>query len=349
MKNTGVIPSLDGIRAISIILVFLSHAGLGHMVPGGLGVTIFFFLSGFLITTLLIEEYSQTKTINLKGFYIRRVLRLSPPLLVTLFLAYSLAALNVIPGGVSFNGFFAQVFYLANYHQILMWPGDTPEGLEILWSLAVEEHFYIIFPLLALLLFKMNNRWRLLFVLISLCFLALAWRYYLVLELSAGQSRTYYASDTRLDSILLGSIFAIIRAPHKDKELNIFHFKHLAIFGGGLLLLLVTLVYRAEVFRETLRYSLQGLAMFPIFYYVINCKSSLLFQWLENPFVKRLGLYSYSLYLSHLVIIRAIEYYQPTLGFTYKFPLAVLLSLVFAYLVERYIDSPVRVLRRRFR
>src|SRR5215813_15558710 len=87
-SDKGVIPSLDGLRAISISIVLVSHAGYGSVVPGGLGVTIFFFLSGYLITTLLVDERERSGRIDIGKFYLRRVFRLFPPLVVTLIIAY---------------------------------------------------------------------------------------------------------------------------------------------------------------------------------------------------------------------------------------------------------------------
>src|SRR5690606_21527322 len=86
------IASLDGIRGIAALIVFVAHAGLGHIVPGGFGVTIFFFLSGYLITTLLCVEFEKTGSISLKHFYLRRVYRIFPPLYPVLGLALLLAA-----------------------------------------------------------------------------------------------------------------------------------------------------------------------------------------------------------------------------------------------------------------
>jgi peptidoglycan/LPS O-acetylase OafA/YrhL len=93
------IPSLDGIRAVSVLIVVLSHVGLGHVVPGGLGVTIFFFLSGYLITTLLLQEHARNGSIHVGRFYIRRFLRLAPPLMITLAVAYALVLSGLVPGG----------------------------------------------------------------------------------------------------------------------------------------------------------------------------------------------------------------------------------------------------------
>jgi len=95
------IPSLDGIRAVSFMIVFLSHAGLERLVPGGFGVTVFFFLSGYLITTLLRMEAERTGSIDLRGFYLRRVFRIFPPFYLFLALFAVLHIVHVSPGGVS--------------------------------------------------------------------------------------------------------------------------------------------------------------------------------------------------------------------------------------------------------
>src|SRR5215472_10698431 len=103
-SKDGVIPSLNGLRAISISIVMVAHAGYGNVIPGGLGVTIFFFLSGYLITTLLMDEYDRSDRINIGKFYLRRIFRLFPPLLVTLIIAYSLEVLGLLDGGISWAG-----------------------------------------------------------------------------------------------------------------------------------------------------------------------------------------------------------------------------------------------------
>ena len=153
-----VIPSLDGIRAISVLIVVLGHSGLEALVPGGLGVTIFFFLSGYLITTLMLTEHERTGGINIFNFYTRRVFRLMPPLLVTLAIAYGLTYARLLSGGITDTGLAAQLLYFANYYGLFFDPGNTiPDGTGILWSLAVEEHFYIFYPLLMTLMLGMRS------------------------------------------------------------------------------------------------------------------------------------------------------------------------------------------------
>src|ERR1700686_3578696 len=95
-SDSAVIPSLDGLRAISISIVLVSHAGYENVVPGGLGVTVFFFLSGYLITTLLMEERERSDRIDIGKFYLRRAFRLFPSLLVTLVIAYSLVIAGLL-------------------------------------------------------------------------------------------------------------------------------------------------------------------------------------------------------------------------------------------------------------
>src|ERR1700744_3613314 len=142
------VPSLDGIRAIAFLLVFVAHAGLKDIVPGGLGVTIFFFLSGYLITTLLRLEEDQTGTISLREFYIRRAIRILPPMYITLAVVFILShsgAMRTIP---TLWSYVAAVLFGTGYFSMLLngvrWEGA---GMETLWSLGVEEHFYLVFPL----------------------------------------------------------------------------------------------------------------------------------------------------------------------------------------------------------
>src|SRR5215831_3824360 len=150
------IPSLDGIRACSVMVVFAAHAGLRGLIPGDFGVTVFFFLSGYLITTLLRMEHEQSGTISFRAFYLRRVLRIFPPFYLALGIATLLWLAGALPGpSFRLDGLLSQVFFLTNYWvvQHLWWDGHAP-GTWIFWSLAVEEHFYLAFPLVYFLLLR---------------------------------------------------------------------------------------------------------------------------------------------------------------------------------------------------
>lgn len=150
----GHVPALDGVRGVAVLLVVACHA---LAVPGGfLGVEIFFVLSGFLITTLLLEEAEQRDRIRLGHFYVRRIRRLYPALAALLAMWLGLAALGWTPkplGGESIGVLVAGT-YLANAAE--SWFYALPEGLRHLWSLAMEEQFYLLWPVL--LAFALRRR-----------------------------------------------------------------------------------------------------------------------------------------------------------------------------------------------
>lgn len=342
------IASLDGWRAVAIAIVFLSHAGLGKIIPGGLGVTIFFFLSGYLITTLLLREFAHAATINIRHFYLRRALRLTPPLLLVLTATYLLTHYGIFTGHATWAGFFAQLFYFANYYTLFFDAGQAlPQGTGVFWSLAVEEHFYFFFPALFLLLMRKAERRRIPLYLAAACAAFLAWRYWLVVGQSAPMERTYYATDTRIDSILYGCILATLPLSQGLRAVLQRPRVRIAAVAAGMGLLLLTLVVRDDVFRETLRYSLQGIALIPLFYYSVTHPRSFPFRLLNLRWVQRVGIYSYSIYLSHEVLLSNVDWVSANPALNIAAALA--FSLLFAVLVDRFVDTPLRAVRARFR
>jgi peptidoglycan/LPS O-acetylase OafA/YrhL len=354
--GNGIIPSLDGLRAISILIVLVSHTGYGDVVPGGLGVTIFFFLSGYLITTLLMDERERSGGINIGKFYLRRALRLFPPLLVTLSIAYSLVFLGLLDGGISWAGLLAQLLYFANYYGLFFDAGNTiAGGTGILWSLAVEEHFYMVYPAVLVGLFVLGlSKRHIVNVLAVVCLAVLAWRMYLIGQPNFDISRTYYSSDTRVDSIIFGCLFALIANPKaaKPDTTNPFLQKTSAIpLAAAAIVLVVTLVWRGVYFRETFRYSLQGLALMPVFYFAIRSAEHFPFTLLNYPWVARIGVYSYAIYLIHDIVISVIVKNDPWLATTR--PLLALVAFVIAALygaiLDVFVDTHFRRLRKTLR
>lgn len=352
-KHAKSIPSLDGIRAISVLLVLVAHSGLGDLVPGGLGVTIFFFLSGYLISTLMLTEYDQTGEINIVNFYARRVFRLMPPLLVSLAIAYGLAYAGLLSGSITGAGLAAQLLYFANYYVLFFDPGNTiPDGTGIYWSLAVEEHFYIFYPLCLTLLLGSALRPRMIGSLFGIvCVIVLAWRIHLVQSPDFVSDRTYYASDTRIDSIIYGCVLAVVmnpvRPPHRPGTMLAAQWTVLAIAAGALLL---TLVYRDPIFRETIRYSIQGVALMPIFYFAVRFPDNQLFRYLNSPWAITIGGYSYTIYLIHYVLIRLIAKDIPAIAAKpfILLPIALVISTAYAAAIDRFVDRYFRQLRRKF-
>lgn len=346
------IPSLDGIRAVSVLIVLLSHVGLGHVVPGGFGVTIFFFLSGYLITTLLVQEFGAKGDIRIFRFYLRRFLRLAPPLFVTLAIAYSLVLTGQLGGGVSWQGLLAQVFYFANYYQLFWDPGQTtPAGTGVLWSLAVEEHFYLAYPFVFLALRRHLSLVKIGWILIALSLMVLAWRYHLATQVGFQPNRTFYATDTRIDSIMWGCILALMVNPWgktvNSTKAGLWAWAALAL---GLLMLLVSLLVRDELFRETLRYTVQGVALMPLFYCAVRYPDMLPMRPLNWAVVEKLGVYSYSIYLIHFVIVHFLQQSSGLFQhWAILFVATLALSVAFAAAVERFIESHLRRVRAHYR
>lgn len=341
------IPSLDGIRAIAAFIVFLSHCGLEDLIPGGFGVTIFFFLSGFLITTLLRQEYAKNGGISLKKFYLRRVYRIIPPLyivLVVLLLPYSLGGSSHHPTNLAVT---AQFLQLTNYYAIF-WGSDTMiPGTGAMWSLAIEEHFYLLFPLALLLLLQRWDYRRIGIIFAAACVAALAWRCVLLFGLGVGHDYIYFATDTRIDSLLYGCIMGIWLNPVLERHfVNVSTARWIGVLALAVAILGLTFLYRSESFRETFRHSLQGVALFPIFFCAVRKSEWPIFRWLESRPVRFLGLISYTFYLIHLkalvIVHRYTEAPMPVRA-VLAFMLAVAFSSAMYFLVERHLGA----LRRR--
>ena len=342
------IPSLDGLRAVSILLVFVAHAGLDDVVPGGLGVTIFFFLSGFLITTLMRAEFAANGRISLRHFWLRRALRIFPPFYLVLIGAI-LATLAILPPGhLTAPAVAAQAVQLSNYWIIWLGYGGQPMGTGVYWSLAVEEHFYLLFPLLyiAMLKLRMSSRQQML-TLLGLCAVVLLWRCVLVLGYHVPMNRTYMSTDTRIDSIMFGCILAVWGNPVLDDwafDERKWKFLFLPL---GCAVLLGTLVFRSDAFRETARYSIQGLALIPIFIAAIRLPEWLPFRLLNTRPMAFLGVLSYSFYLLHLVVIYAIQNCYPKANRVLEGVVAFVISLLLAWGSLRFVEKPAARLRKK--
>lgn len=214
----GYVPGLDGLRGISILVVMIYHANFNLLSGGFIGVEIFFGLSGFLITALLIQEFDNAGRIKLKAFYLRRVLRLFPALLA-LLIVYCLTIFYL----VGFRGSkpflvdaFIALFYMSNWARALNI--HPPYLLGHTWSLSIEEQFYALWPpLLVLLLWKIRSRWAIAWIAFSIAVSAWALRCYLgatgstALRLSNGL-------DTKADALMVGCALGIIVASNLIQE-----------------------------------------------------------------------------------------------------------------------------------
>jgi peptidoglycan/LPS O-acetylase OafA/YrhL len=326
------------------MLVFFSHAGVSALIPGGFGVTVFFFLSGFLITTLLCREFARTKRVAFGAFYLRRILRLGPPLLLTMAFAILLSLAGAVKGDLSPSAMLAQVFFAYNYYQILPGSETSVDGLGVLWSLAVEEHFYLVWPLLLLLLAQRQIATNCVVVLLVTI---LVWRAVRFLVFGHSEWTIYISTDTRFDSLLFGCLLAILMArdvlPDWLMKAQIFY----SVIALSLTLLIVSFLWDDPIFRSTLRYTVQGIALMPIFYYAVLRSEHFFFKPLNWWVVRRIGLYSYTLYMIHFVLLEAFWNVGYEKGSLVAMSAAGLLSLIWAALVYQFAERPLHGLRSR--
>ncbi|MGB3899352.1 MAG: acyltransferase [Mesorhizobium sp.] len=288
---------------------------------------------------MLTREADRYGSISLSAFYRRRAIRLLPPLLVTLALAAVACWFGLISGEIDARSLASQIFFFSNYYNLY---GPAHQGLGgtgVLWSLAVEEHFYLLFPLLFILLFRGAIGIR---HIVALVVLVLAWRCARIALWGTDEWTIYFSSDTRIDSILFGCLLALL-------EWRGFRFPEgraaWLILAVAACLLLPTFIVSSDFFRSTFRYSLQGLALMPFFFYAVHKPSALPFRPLNWPLARRIGVYSYSIYLSHDVFIDALG--RQGASTVSVLIVAGALSVGYAALLHELVEKPFRGMRSR--
>lgn len=218
-SRLGYRPALDGVRGLHFLIILVYHSSLYWwiegiplvvFVGGYLAVDSFFVLSGFLITTLLLEEWERNGTIKLSHFYMRRALRLLPALLAMLLVmgTYRYFSTNPNERIVIGNGMFGAFFYCAN---LMLTLGKDLGPFTHTWSLSLEEQFYVFWPTLVVLTLRRHwPRGLLVGVCVALIAATLVWRAMLWVHYHKGLGRMLYAPDTRFDSLLVGCLIGMI-------------------------------------------------------------------------------------------------------------------------------------------
>jgi peptidoglycan/LPS O-acetylase OafA/YrhL len=199
--HLGYLPALDGLRAIAVLMVIFWHLGLPGWKGGFLGVDVFFVLSGFLITTLLVEEWELTGAIGFKRFYLRRALRLFPALALLLI---------VTAPFVDHSWTLVAIAYVSNWALAFGFIQFSP--ISHLWSLAIEEQFYLVWPILLVGLLRARvSRLKIVGV-AGVLALASAGEKMLLWTSPGSWIRLYHGSDVRADALLVGCILALLLA-----------------------------------------------------------------------------------------------------------------------------------------
>lgn len=202
-------PELDGLRGIAVLGVMIYHVGTPFFKGGFIGVDIFFILSGFLITSLLISEFDESGSVNLKSFYMRRVLRLGPALIM-LLIVYCLASyifLNEDRAARNYVDALISLLYISNWARAF--GIHAPAFLGHTWSLSIEEQFYVVWPIVLLTLLRMSTKRRHV-VIFAIAIALFSWIIRIhFLSNGATIERVYNGLDTRADALMVGCALGV--------------------------------------------------------------------------------------------------------------------------------------------
>jgi len=332
---------LDGLRAIAISLVILYHFGF-DWAPGGRGVVLFFVLSGFLITRLLLREHARAGRISISRFYARRALRIFPA-----FYCYWLVVvvwLLVNGKTVPWGHAIASLAYTTDYFNAILGDPNTP--FSHIWSLAIEEQFYLLWPILFVVLIPKPKYLAL--TLAGLIGTVWLWRIALTLFTPTQEGYIYAAFDTRVDHILVGCLLAILSTSGRSSHLV----KHLArktYFPIVTLVLLVLSIFggdwlgratgRQAEYRDVIGFAIEPIIIAVFLIQVVQLGARSPWSWLEWPPLRLIGRLSYSLYLYQQLALWSVASRlaerPPVFQFVVATAATVLLAAASYYLVER--------------
>ena len=311
------LPALDGVRAIAAFLVVFYHFGLQGS-PGGLGVLVFFVLSGFLITWLLLKENEQFGGVSLRDFYIRRALRIFPA-----FYCYAVLAIialvffnrRIIVGEVA-----SALLYVNDYYAAIRGNAGTP--FSHTWSLGIEEQFYLVWPLLFLTL--RHDSKKMASVLAGIILALWAYRETLIIGFSVPQGYIYSAFDTRVDHLMIGCLLAVVlRAQLFPSAWRLLcGVPALSVVTAGLIVLTSVAEYlHGAAFRDTVSFVVHPVLVALLIPQLIAFRASPLWGWLNWPAIRFLGRISYSVYLYQQVAM------EPAKILLASYPLPIRLSV----------------------
>lgn len=353
-KKRRYITGLDGIRAIAVIMVLAYHLKLALFKSGFLGVTVFFVLSGYLITGILISEVEEEGTIDLKNFWLRRIRRLVPAVMsMAVVIIFVSAVVNRIIFTKGCKDFLASVLGFNNWWQIFnkvsyFEAAGVPSPFTHCWSLAIETQFYLIYPLILLGIYKLvksrgegrANR-GLLFAGVTLLLALISVILMIVLfDPQQDASRAYYGTDTRAFSLLFGALLAILwdyrMVPRRlSASVNMV----LGSVSFAVLLVMTIAIngssnfwYRGGQFVGTI--------LTVLVIYTVLGRKTWLSRFLSNPVLKWIGDRSYSIYLWHYPIILLIS--KGIKASWWITLIEIVLSVVLAELSYRFIETPIR-------
>ncbi len=350
-RRSGRLEYLDALRAAAVSLVVVMHSGV-TITPGDGGVVVFFVISGFIITRLLLVERERTGGFDLYGFYRRRLYKLAPPLVAVVVLP-TLVYAWFRP--VDWGAFAAQIGFVYNWTKLADYGAslDVLPGSEVVWSLAIEEQFYIGFALLWLLMLRARGgRTTLLVGALAVAAASLATRFLLSVGQPSDPSlwdqdrlqHVLRGTDTRVEAIALGVAAAAYCARGAVSVRAQRWWSHPAtLVLAGLLFVSASLVFRGWWGEQAFRATFQALAtVVTILHFQSGGSASgavaRLVSW--RP-VQAVGLASYSIYLLHGPVLLALEPVMPAWPAALLVAIRVVISLVTGYLLYALLETRV--------
>ena len=353
-KKRRYITGLDGIRAIAVIMVLAYHLKLALFKSGFLGVTVFFVLSGYLITGILISEVEEEGTIDLKNFWLRRIRRLVPAVMsMAVVIIFVSAVVNRVIFTKGCKDFLASVLGFNNWWQIFnkvsyFEAAGVPSPFTHCWSLAIETQFYLIYPLILLGIYKLAKsrgegraKRGLLFAGVTLLLALISVILMIVLfDPQQDASRVYYGTDTRAFSLLFGALLAIL-GDYRMVPRRLSASVNMVLGSVSFAVLLVMTIaingssnfwYRGGQFVGTI--------LTVLVIYTVLGRKTWLSRFLSNPVLKWIGDRSYSIYLWHYPIILLIS--KGIKASWWITLIEIVLSVVLAELSYRFIETPIR-------
>ena len=352
----GYLPGLDGLRALAIIGVLLYHAGIDWLPGGFLGVDVFFVISGFLITSLILEEYDRSGRIDFKRFYLGRARRLLPAVVV-LLIVVGISVLFVYQDALSAfrQDALATIFYVNNWWYVLVDQSyfesmGRPPLLKHLWSLSVEEQFYLIWPVVALLLVRSGGRPLVRRIALLLAVASTVWMAVIAIRngypVDADPSRAYFGTDSHSMGLLVGAALATVWRPGRLST-HIPRGTQVIVTGTGIVALAVVVAFYLFVGEFTpwlYRGGFLALAFFTtVLIAAVTHPASVLGPALGVGVLRYLGRRSYGIYLWHWPIFMVT---RPGIDVPWSEPVAfaarLALTLGIAELSYRLVEMPIR-------
>tara|TARA_Y100000591_G_C21833261_1_gene700942 strand:- start:544 stop:2523 length:1980 start_codon:yes stop_codon:yes gene_type:complete len=315
---------INGLRAIAVLAVVLYHADIGPFKGGWLGVDIFFVISGYLISNIIISELNNN-SFSFSNFYIRRVRRILPALFSTLIFTIPFSYLLLTPKGMMeyTKSVISSIFFYANYYfqNLDFYNAEPTKVMPLLhtWSLSIEEQFYLFFPLLCYLIFKLNKR-------LFTIFLAGTFLYSVFLNSTTSELLKFYQIQFRAWELILGALVMIFQNKLKIKYIEIF----------GLTILLFSTIYFDDSMITINSIEPRIVANLGVALVLFNREAGYINNLLSLKILRTIGLSSYSIYLFHQPLFAFLRLSQKKYGIADSN--FVLLSVFFTLFLISYLN-----------